>query len=857
MSTDFANPLTLINCTLANNLATGIGKKGAAIYAKGLVKLFNNIIWHNLAEAQTNLIYITSTGSVRNADVSFPSPLNQAKNLIKGGNAAITAEAGAVVSLGNTAVTILANDPLFLNSSNPAGVDGIWKTADDGFRLQPNSPALDAGLSLFLAVDTYDLDNDGNLTELIPVDFAGYDRIQGMALDLGAYEAGESFRPVTILTQPASITRLRELAGTFTVAATGYDLHYQWYLGSSGNVDFPISGATENSYTSPELTSSSNYWVRVSNGLGYIDSQTASATVIPILITTQPASTTVAVGATASLSIMASGDGLTYQWYRGPRGETSEPMAGANLAAFTTPALPTTAAFWVRVMNAYGTMDSDAATVSVVADPLAAALNLSSSLSYTTGGDASWFYQSATTHDGSSSAQSGVITHSQSTFVQTTVTGFGTISFWWKVSSDSGYDYLRFYIDGAEQTGRISGTTGTWAQKTFTVAAAGVHTFKWAYTKDSSGNSGSDCGWVDEVIWTPKLVVTQPVSQYVASGMTSDLSVTASGMNLTYQWYAGDSGVTTNPISDATLPTYTTPILLGTAKYWVKVGNGVSYESSAAATVTVFPLNPAIATALDSGTAISYFTWGSLPWTAQSSITHGGASALQSGAINHSQSSITEGVVTGAGVLSFWWKASSELGFDFLKFSIDGVEQGRLSGEIGWQQVTFNVSGTGVHKLKWVYAKDESKTSGSDRVWLDQVSWQAAMVTTTFNSWASNHNLTDQNALTSSNPTGDGVSNLMKYALGLNPNLSALSATDGTKVGMPRAEVFAGVMKFTFIKDTAKSDLTYVVESCDSLATWAPVTTGMIETPLTGTLIRVDVNLPTTGKHFCRLKVVK
>ncbi|MCP4149017.1 MAG: S8 family serine peptidase, partial [bacterium] len=36
--------------------------------------------------------------------------------------------------------------------------------------------------------------------------------------------------------------------------------------------------------------------------------------------------------------------------------------------------------------------------------------------------------------------------------IETTITGPGTISFYWKVSSESGYDYLRFYIDGIEQS---------------------------------------------------------------------------------------------------------------------------------------------------------------------------------------------------------------------------------------------------------------------------------------------------------------------------------------------------------------------------------------------------------------------
>jgi RHS repeat-associated protein len=75
----------------------------------------------------------------------------------------------------------------------------------------------------------------------------------------------------------------------------------------------------------------------------------------------------------------------------------------------------------------------------------------------------------------------------------------GTVSFWWKVSSEQGYDKLRFYIDDAYQT-QISGEQD-WQQKTYEVTGSGSHTLKWKYVKDSSTSDGSDCGWVDWLQW--------------------------------------------------------------------------------------------------------------------------------------------------------------------------------------------------------------------------------------------------------------------------------------------------------------------------------------------------------------------
>lgn len=121
------------------------------------------------------------------------------------------------------------------------------------------------------------------------------------------------------------------------------------------------------------------------------------------------------------------------------------------------------------------------------------------SLNFTSGGDASWFGQTSVFSSGSSSAQSGVIADSKSSWLQTSVTGPGTLSFKWKVSSEEGCDVLRLVIDGSSAA-MISGETG-WMSFT-TNLTLGVHTIRWSYIKDYSASVGSDCGWVDQVQWT-------------------------------------------------------------------------------------------------------------------------------------------------------------------------------------------------------------------------------------------------------------------------------------------------------------------------------------------------------------------
>lgn len=123
------------------------------------------------------------------------------------------------------------------------------------------------------------------------------------------------------------------------------------------------------------------------------------------------------------------------------------------------------------------------------------------SLTWTTGGNANWGPDYGAAYFGDSSAVSGTIGDFQESWVQTTVTGPGNLSFWWKVSSEAGSDFLEFYVNSALQSGRISGETA-WARQTFTLPA-GTHQLRWRYAKDSIGGPGSDRGSLDKVEWTP------------------------------------------------------------------------------------------------------------------------------------------------------------------------------------------------------------------------------------------------------------------------------------------------------------------------------------------------------------------
>lgn len=112
-------------------------------------------------------------------------------------------------------------------------------------------------------------------------------------------------------------------------------------------------------------------------------------------------------------------------------------------------------------------------------------------------GDANWMAVSDTVYEGSYAAKSGMITDNQTTSLELTIeTTFDTISFARKVSSEGGWDFLRFYIDDVEIDKWSS--EQDWLVVEYTITE-GQHTFKWSYTKDGSASNGSDCGWIDSI----------------------------------------------------------------------------------------------------------------------------------------------------------------------------------------------------------------------------------------------------------------------------------------------------------------------------------------------------------------------
>jgi len=87
-------------------------------------------------------------------------------------------------------------------------------------------------------------------------------------------------------------------------------------------------------------------------------------------ILVQPQSLTIQIGQAASLNVLATGTApLSYQWYQGLSGNTSNFLFKATASALTLPALTESTNYWVRISNRCRNVDSQMAMITVISPP--------------------------------------------------------------------------------------------------------------------------------------------------------------------------------------------------------------------------------------------------------------------------------------------------------------------------------------------------------------------------------------------------------------------------------------------------------------------------------------------------------
>ena len=217
--------------------------------------------------------------------------------------------------------------------------------------------------------------------------------------------------------------------------------------------------------------------------------------------------------------------------------------------------------------------------------PEAAAVVTGEGVAMSTSGDAPWFLQTDTSHSSPSAMQSGAIDHDGVTTMTARVEGTGTLSFYWKVSSEQGYDMLSFSVDGVQQA-QISGET-EWSQMGCYLEE-GEHILSWTYAKDYSESRNADCGWVDDIVWPdeyyvgPYSVAVDGIKYYIADGEATVTGLTEGFEDITdLEIPAEVEGVPVTAIGDnafsecASLATVTLPETIAT------IGECAFYECAA------------------------------------------------------------------------------------------------------------------------------------------------------------------------------------------------------------------------------------------------------------------------------------
>ena len=142
-------------------------------------------------------------------------------------------------------------------------------------------------------------------------------------------------------------------------------------------------------------------------------------------------------------------------------------------------------------------------------------------LVFATGGDADWAVDAASGWTNGVSAKSGGVTNSQASWIETTVSGAGTLSFRWKVLGgiyrNTPFAYAKAEVDGTPASS--THLTDGWEAQALDIVGAGPHTIRWTYLRTSARDCDGDCAWLDGVEWTPTDATT-----FVVEGVSIPIS---------------------------------------------------------------------------------------------------------------------------------------------------------------------------------------------------------------------------------------------------------------------------------------------------------------------------------------------
>jgi hypothetical protein len=170
-------------------------------------------------------------------------------------------------------------------------------------------------------------------------------------------------------------------------------------------------------------------------------------------------------------------------------------------------------------------------------------------LNWATSGNSSWFVETTNTYNGApAAAQSGSVTNNQSSILSTTVTGPGTLTYYWSsIANPLGSFSCEFDVDG-NYSNNITGDTAWYQDGPYRIGP-GPHTLSWTIYANNDTDP-TQAGFLDNVVFTPP--DTNPVSANITLNIYREQDPTFGDMFVAFPSFNSITpagiGTTTNTI---------------------------------------------------------------------------------------------------------------------------------------------------------------------------------------------------------------------------------------------------------------------------------------------------------------------
>lgn len=322
--------------------------------------------------------------------------------------------------------------------------------------------------------------------------------------------------------------------------------------------------------------------------------------------------------------------------------------------------------------------------------------------------------QTLVSHDGVDAIETAEVDHEEYSGIEFTVDGPARLDFQWKVSSEKNYDYLVLVVDGYVRdfiTGEVDWTASS------TDIGPGAHNVDIYYIKDQAESKGQDRGWIDAVTITPILaapVITADTVEAYA-GIYFRHQLEATNAPASYSATGLPAGLTLHAESGLI---YGSVATAGSYPVQVQATNGFG-TGTETIVIEVGSIELGLAEAMDAP-HLTFTTTGENVWEPQRLFASDGEDATRSGLLENLETASMSTQIDGPCKVTFYWGVSSERGYDFLRFSIDGEEKASISGEVGWTRREFLLP-EGTHTLTWAYEKDDFTAGGLDSGFVDRL----------------------------------------------------------------------------------------------------------------------------------------